>query len=70
MKTNQIFMKKLVLMFTLGLLLACSSSTLNEDGSEKGVSNETSKKIKEAQDENVELEAIDGELDSIINSLK
>lgn len=63
-------MKKLMLIFVTGVLVACGSSTENEDGTQKEVSEETAEKVKEAQDANVELELIDGELDSLIVTIK
>jgi hypothetical protein len=42
---------------------------VSEDGTPIDLTIETSEKIKEAQEENIELEKIDGELDSLINSL-
>ena len=58
-----------MIIITLGIVVACGSSDLNEDGTPIDVTAETSEKVKEAQDENIELEKIDGELDSLINSL-
>ena len=52
---------------TLGILVACNSSA--EVDPEMEVSSDTIDKLKEAQDENIELEAIDGELDSLITAI-
>lgn len=61
-------MKKLILIFVLGMTAACGSSN-NEVTEDQEVSPETTEKIKEAQDVNTELEEIDGELDSLLNLL-
>lgn len=63
-------MKKLMIIFVVGIMVACGSSTENEEGTKKEVTPETSEKVKEAQDANVELELIDGELDSLIITIK
>lgn len=63
-------MKKLMIIFVVGIMVACGSSTENVDGTKKEVTPETSEKVKEAQDANVELELIDGELDSLIITIK
>jgi PBP1b-binding outer membrane lipoprotein LpoB len=62
-------MKKLMIILLLGIVTSCGSSTENEEDTEKSVTPETIEKVKKAQDENTELEAIDGELDSLINSI-
>lgn len=55
----------------LGIVTACGSTDSSEGKTDKvAVTPETSEKIKKAQDENIELEEIDGELDSLINSIK
>lgn len=58
-----------MIVLLLGIVSACGSSDVNEDGTPIDVTTETSEKVKEAQDENIELEEIDGELDSLINAL-
>lgn len=62
-------MKKIMLIFAIGTLVACGSS--NEDVAlTDETTPETTEKIQEAQDANVELEEIDGELDSLMNAIK
>lgn len=63
-------MNKLVLIFVVGMLSACGSSSDGEEQAKESVQAETSEKLKKVQDLNVELEEIDGELDSLINILK
>lgn len=57
----------------IGFFVSCeskeSSSETTPESEKEEVKPETSKKLKEAQDLNVELEEIDGELDSLINAL-
>lgn len=59
-------MKQLLLIFAIAFLTACGSSTEKEVDENLEVTTETSKNLKEAQDLNIELEAIDGELDSLL----
>lgn len=63
-------MKKLMIIFAAGILVACGSSNENEDETKVEVTPETTEKVKKAQDANVELEEIDGELDSLIITIK
>ena len=63
-------MQKLMIFLIVGLMAACSSSTGENDESEKEVTPETTEKIKKVQDENIELEEIDGELDSLLTTLE
>ena len=62
-------MRKSMTIFLLLFISSCGSPDVNEDGTPISVSAETSEKMKEAQDVNIELEEIDGELDSLLNSL-
>ena len=62
-------MRHLLLVFALAFLTACGSSTEKEVDKNLEVTSETSKKIEEVQDVNVELEAIDGELDSLLTQI-
>jgi uncharacterized protein YcfL len=59
-------MKKLALIFAVILMSACGKSkdTVVDENTE--VTTETSEKIKKVQDLNIELEEIDGELDSLL----
>lgn len=59
-------MKQLLVFFAIAFLTACGSSTEKEVDEKQEVTTETSKNIEEAQDVNIELEAIDGELDSLL----
>lgn len=63
-------MKKIMIIFAIGTLVACGSTEENEDPTKIEVKEETAEKVKKAQDANVELEEIDGELDSLINAIK
>ncbi|MEY3237786.1 MAG: hypothetical protein RI883_1887 [Bacteroidota bacterium] len=51
------------------ILCSCSSSTDSET-KEGPVTEETSKKIIQVQDANVELEKLEGDVDSLLNTLK
>lgn len=62
-------MRHLLLVFALAFLTACGSSTEKEVDENLEVTSETSEKIEEVQDVNVELEAIDGELDSLLTQI-
>lgn len=62
-------MKNLLILFSVALATACGSPAPEDIDPTLEVTTETSDKIKQAQDENVELEEIDGELDSIIKKL-
>jgi uncharacterized protein YcfL len=62
-------MKKIMMLFSVALVTACGSPAPEDIDPTIEVTSETSEKIKQAQDENVELEEIDGELDSIIKTL-
>jgi uncharacterized protein YcfL len=59
-------MKKLALIFAVILMSACGKSkdTVVDENTE--VTTETSEKIEKVQDLNIELEEIDGELDSLL----
>lgn len=63
-------MNKLVLIFIVGIFSACGSSAEGEDQAKEAVKAETSENLKKVQELNVELEEIDGELDSLVNILK
>jgi outer membrane biogenesis lipoprotein LolB len=63
---NRKKMKQLLLIFAIALLTACGSSTEKEVDENLEVTTETSKNLEEAQDLNIELEEIDGELDSLL----
>lgn len=63
-------MKKLMIIFAVGTLVSCGGAEENEVSADTKVTEETTEKVKEAQDANVELEEIDGELDSLINVIK
>ncbi|MES2800652.1 MAG: hypothetical protein V4638_11590 [Bacteroidota bacterium] len=63
-------MKKSIFILSVLFLTSCGSTDANEEGTQEKVKTETSEKLKEAQDVNTELEEIDGELDSLLNSLK
>lgn len=60
-------MKKIIVLFMLGLLIACGES--DELDKQEAVNDETMEKLTKVQELNVELEQIDGELDSLINSV-
>lgn len=60
-------MNKVIVLFFAGLIVGCGASEVSETDP---VKSETTESLKEVQDLNVELEAIDGELDSLINNLK
>ncbi len=62
-------MRKSIIIILLVVVSSCGSADVNEDGTPIDVTTETSEKLQEAQDVNIELEEIDGELDSLINSL-
>lgn len=68
--TNALIMNKLMLILIVGLFSACSSSSGGEENAKESVKTETSENLTEVQELNVELEEIDGELDSLINTLK
>lgn len=51
------------------ILCSCSSSTESEI-KEGPVTEQTSKKITQIQDANVELEKLEGDVDSLLNTLK
>lgn len=59
-------MKKLALIFAVILMSACGKTkdTVVDENTE--VTTETSEKIEKVQDLNIELEEIDGELDSLL----
>ncbi|MFA7274203.1 MAG: hypothetical protein WC044_10050 [Crocinitomicaceae bacterium] len=63
-------MKKTMIFFAVLLTAACSAKDPSDIDPTLKTNTETTKKIKEAQSENIELEAIDGELDSLIQTLK
>lgn len=62
-------MKNALILLAVVFATSCSSGDKEVDPSLK-VSSDTSEKIKEAQDVNIELEEIDGELDSLIVTIK
>lgn len=59
-----------MLIFIVGLFSACSSSSEAEENANDSVKAETSEKLTKVQELNIELEEIDGELDSLIITLK
>ena len=62
-------MRIIAVVFTGLIMSACSNST--DSASDEGpVKTQTVEKIKVVQDANVELEEIDGELDSLLIELK
>lgn len=61
-------MKKGLIVLVAVIAAACSSPEVKDIDPTLEVSSETIEKIKEAQDANVELEEIDGELDSLIKN--
>lgn len=63
-------MKKLALIFAVVMLTACGKSNENVDDENMEVTTETSNDIEEVQDLNVELEEIDGELDSLLTKIE
>lgn len=63
-------MKKLMVLFAFAIATSCSATDPSDIDPTLEVKPETSEKINEAQDENIELEEIDGELDSIMQTLK
>jgi uncharacterized protein YcfL len=62
-------MKQLILIFAITMLTACGPSSEKTVDETLEVTSETSESIKEAQNNNSELEEIDGELDSLLNKL-
>jgi hypothetical protein len=62
-------MKKIMLIVAIGTLIACGSPE-KEIALTDETTAETTEKIGEAQGANVELEEIDGELDSLMNAIK
>lgn len=70
-------MKKVMMILAVGVLTACGSPAESEEAttdattetSTEEISTETQEEIKNAADANVELEKIDGELDSLMNTL-
>jgi hypothetical protein len=54
----------------VGLILSACGSSSDSAKDEGPVKPETAEKMKEVQDANVELEEIDGELDSLLIELK
>lgn len=63
-------MKNVLILFAVLFFASCSADEKQDIDPTLKVKPETSEKIKEAQDVNIELEAIDGELDSLIISIK
>lgn len=59
-------MKKLALIFVVILMTACGKSKDAVVDENTEVTTETSEKIEKVQDLNIELEEIDGELDSLL----
>ena len=62
-------MKQILLIFAVVLFAACGPSTKEEVDENMEVTSETTEKIEEVQEVNVELEAIDGELDSLLTQI-
>ena len=66
-------MKKVLIMLACAAsLAACSSEESTEEQAtptEETISEEDKSELKEAQDANVELEKLDGEVDSLLNTL-
>lgn len=66
-------MKKALGLIMTGFLFACSSPAESEDVKDpiaEEISTETQDEVKKATDANVELEKLDGELDSLMNTLE
>lgn len=69
-------MKKMIFLFMTCILFSCGSQdegadvSDSKDAPKEEIKPESSEKLKKVQDMNVELEEVDGELDSIINSIK
>lgn len=62
-------MKIQLLLFSTLILSSCNS-TAEPEIKEGPITEETSKKITKIQDANVELEKLEGEVDSLLNTLK
>lgn len=62
-------MKKPIVMFVFLAVLASCGQEKEEDPTQP-VTDEVKKELKEAEDLNVELEKIDGEIDSLMNTLE
>lgn len=68
-------MKKMIFLFTTCVLFSCGSQDEDagaidsKDAPKEEIKPESSEKLKKVQDINVEIEEVDGELDSLINSL-
>lgn len=60
-------MKKILILLIIGCVVSCSSSNEGDSENKDAVAPETTKKIEDAQGANIELETMDGELDSLIN---
>lgn len=60
-------MKKIRLLLVISVLISCQSCSENEDEKTTDITSETTKELEEVQETNVELETMDGELDSLIN---
>lgn len=65
-------MKKIMMILAVGVLAACGSPAESETAKETTtdeLTTETQDEVKKAADANVELEKLDGELDSLMNTL-
>lgn len=70
-------MKKIMMVLAVGAMTACGSpaeseettTDANTETTTEEISTETQEEVKKAADANVELEQIDGELDSLMNTL-
>lgn len=60
---------KVKTLIIVGLILSACAGPTESEINEGPVTTETTEKIKVVQDANVELEEIDGELDSLLNEL-
>lgn len=68
-------MKKIMFLFVTSVLFSCGSPekdnelSSDPDAPKEEATAESKEKLKKVQDLNVEIEEIDGELDSLINAL-
>ena len=58
-----------MIILAVAIITACTSAT-DDNKAKTDVTQETFEKIEQAQDVNIELEEIDGELDSLLNTIK
>lgn len=62
-------MKQLMLIAALFTVVSCGSDKEDPDPKD-AVTDKTEKKLEKVQEDNVELEQLDGELDSMLNEIK